>query len=329
MMLLVNLAYLEWITIDCNRKFYIDLVCMAKNKNLSNSDVSYNVALLKYCSERYILKNSSCFNFIYFMEQSISEVKRHQIQHCITMKTMKKFQFLISAVNTFPNILSIQKGRITVFLNIRYHNIIKFYVVSYTSEKTRGYFIKKTNANIFSNITLYDNMYQCNKGRIIGSQHVCDEVFDCGRGDLSDEKECVCKTLEESKNKRCKHIHKNGNHCVRSFLFFGLLNIKCITWRTIVSYEKSMESENKIECQNKRTIQHSLKDDLVPDCGESSDDESQLQNIYIYSKVYPCPKMHQIPCRNGHSKCFEFKDICVYRLNKYKHLIPCRTGEHM
>ena len=33
--------------------------------------------------------------------------------------------------------------------------------------------------------------------------------------------------------------------------------------------------------------------------------------------------------RNGHNRCFDFSHICVYRLNKHYHLVPCRTGGHL
>ena len=329
MMLLINLAYPEWITIDCNRKFYIDIVCMASNKNLSDSNISYYKPLLKYCSERNILKNSSCFEFIYYLGHSITQGKHHQLQKHLTVEKMNQFQFVVSAIYSFPNILSTENGRIKIFFNIRYHNIIKFYVVNSTSDKIEGYFIKKTRVNIFSNITIYANMHQCKNGKIVGIQYVCDAVFDCGRNDLSDEEGCTCNTLRESRNKTCKYIHINGDQCINSFLFFGVLNLRCIMSEEVDHQERFLENENTIECQSKEKIHQSLKDDLVSDCGETSDDEVQLQNIYNKSKIYSCPQPHQIPCRNGHSRCFEIKDICVFRLNKHKHLIPCRTGEHM
>ena len=35
---------------------------------------------------------------------------------------------------------------------------------------------------------------------------------------------------------------------------------------------------------------------------------------------------NQISCRIGHPRCFNISDICTYRLDEMKHLIPCRTG---
>ncbi len=37
----------------------------------------------------------------------------------------------------------------------------------------------------------------------------------------------------------------------------------------------------------------------------------------------------QVPCRQGHTKCYNVSDICSYKLDKFHHLIPCRTGEHL
>ena len=227
---------------------------MYDNNNLSHSNISYYKPLLKYCLERYILKNSSCFEFIYYLGYSIIQQKHHQLKKYLTVNKMKQFQFVVLAVHSFPNILSIDYGRIKIFFNIRYHNIIKFYVVNSTSDKIEGYFIKKTRVNIFSNITSYANMHQCKNGRIVGIQYVCDAVFDCERNDLSDEEGCTCSTLGESKNKTCKYIHINGDQCINSFLFFGVHNLKCLMSKEKAYEQISSEKENTIECQNRRKI---------------------------------------------------------------------------
>ena len=132
-------------------------------------------------------------------------------------------------------------------------------------------------------------MYQCKNGRIVAIQHVCDTVFDCGRNDLSDEEGCTCSTLGESKNKTCKYIHINRDKCINSFLFFGILNSKHIMAEEVNNQERSPENENTIECQNRKKIDYRLKDDLVSDCGESSDDEVHLHNIYTHHQIYSCP----------------------------------------
>ena len=45
--------------------------------------------------------------------------------------------------------------------------------------------------------------------------------------------------------------------------------------------------------------------------------------------VTPCANSNQIPCLNGHPKCYNISEICSYKLNKNCHLIPCRNGAHL
>ena len=68
--------------------------------------------------------------------------------------------------------------------------------------------------------------------------------------------------------------------------------------------------------------------DLAADCPKGNDEpiyKSVLKNITYYE----CQSPHQLPCFKGHFKCFNFSDICIYKLNEYGHLIPCRTGSHL
>ena len=46
------------------------------------------------------------------------------------------------------------------------------------------------------------------------------------------------------------------------------------------------------------------------------------------SKNLKC-KPWEIPCMEGHIKCFNFTDICLYKLSTKNHMIPCRNGGHL
>ena len=45
--------------------------------------------------------------------------------------------------------------------------------------------------------------------------------------------------------------------------------------------------------------------------------------------VTPCLDSNQIPCLQGHPKCYNISDICSYKLNTCGHLLPCRNGAHL
>ena len=40
-------------------------------------------------------------------------------------------------------------------------------------------------------------------------------------------------------------------------------------------------------------------------------------------------KPSEIPCRDGHIKCYNFSDICIFKLNQIHHLTPCRNGANL
>ena len=56
-----------------------------------------------------------------------------------------------------------------------------------------------------------------------------------------------------------------------------------------------------------------------------------LFNMTLFKKeiFYKCPNSNQLPCINGHPRCYNFSEICVFRLNKHFNLIPCRIGSHI
>ena len=68
--------------------------------------------------------------------------------------------------------------------------------------------------------------------------------------------------------------------------------------------------------------------DLVSDCGPESEDEPVLLSLKAKLKTFKC-KPWEIPCIEGHTKCFNFTDICLYKLNTGSHMIPCRNGGYL
>ena len=72
-----------------------------------------------------------------------------------------------------------------------------------------------------------------------------------------------------------------------------------------------------------------MKNDLICDCGPQCEDEPLLIDLLKYGTETNCPKPNQIPCRVGHSKCYEVYQICKYRLDLNRNLSPCRNGGHL
>ena len=156
---------------------------------------------------------------------------------------------------------------------------------------------------------------------------MCDETVDCSVTDNSDEYGCKCQT----QTRKCKYISRDKKRTWKcsSFYFTGI-DGKCYSFdHQYIDTEGINIIPYKFKCIHGDKIDTMLVEDLVSDCGKLAEDELILKDILVNHTYYPCYKDGEIPCKNGHFKCFDFSHICVYRLNKYHNLVPCRTGGHL
>ncbi len=70
------------------------------------------------------------------------------------------------------------------------------------------------------------------------------------------------------------------------------------------------------------------QNDLMIDCLADGADESYLLD-FVAGALYFCDSDNQLPCREGHPRCYNISQICQYQLNSAGLLVPCRAGEHM
>ncbi len=172
-----------------------------------------------------------------------------------------------------------------------------------------------------------NNTFQCISGHIISILSVCDGVLNCGQNDKSDESICSCTHDTNIKN-TCRLICDKSDSCKCSIMYYRTHDGKCHQYIQQSNIFGNTNSGRNFTCES-QILDIALMNDLVSDCGESADDEHTLKDVLINHNAHECPKPSQISCRTGHNSCFDVTDICVYRLNSFKHLIPCRTGEHM
>ena len=74
---------------------------------------------------------------------------------------------------------------------------------------------------------------------------------------------------------------------------------------------------------------YSLINDLVADFGHEPLDEMELVSLLLFNNKKSCYHPSELPCIEGHSKCYNITDICTYQLNLNGHLFPCRNGNHL
>ena len=124
-----------------------------------------------------------------------------------------------------------------------------------------------------------------------------------------------------SKNK-CKKVSRYGDH-----ISPVLINGSKLIYPMEIA-QKISDETNKFLCKSGIEIDILLVNDLVSDCGPENDDEFLLESQAEGFK-FICSVEGQLPCFNGHNKCYNISEICTYKLNHFQQLIPCRTGQHL
>ena len=88
-------------------------------------------------------------------------------------------------------------------------------------------------------------------------------------------------------------------------------------------------SMKKFECKNGKILNLELINDLVVDCGLEADDEPILKSILVNENYFQCDHPSELPCKEGHPRCYNLTDICMFKLNSVNQLEPCRNGGHL
>ena len=328
MMLLGNRAYPQWITIECDEiNHQISIVCM-KHQTSAAENIKINHA---NCPRNYILKGEFCYDFIFFKGKTWSNSHMLISNKYLKLDSLKMFNFILIAISVkLKPLLSVNYKNNTVikeFVYDKYFSVITQKIEYVSVRDSEGYFVKRINYTDEHPNSVFGNVFSCKSGSFISSKKVCDETVDCSLTDKSDENTCKCQT----EDKRCKYISTDQKRTWKcSSFYFMSIDGKCYSFdHQYIDTEEMNIILNKIKCINGNEVDTILVDDLVSDCGESADDELVLKDILINHTYYSCQKEGEIACKNGHNKCFDFTDICVYRLNKYHHLVPCRTGGHL
>ncbi len=332
-MLLENLAYPQWISVNYSAKLQMAFVCSdhVLNQQTKGQNSSYRSHLSNLeCPEMNgFLSSKFCYSIVWCI--SFTVLCRNHVFLTSGNITTFKFIFVATSDRITP-ILSISPNngsQILHFTYTRYYSIFHFKKQIFPLKKSvssvlRGYVIYKIKTAVMEWNRTFGNMFHCKRTKLhISSLLVLDGKSDCGKMDDSDE---VDTSFHKSKcNFKCATneaglpiVYKREDHLCKSLS--GSENItKTHTTNAI----------NPFQCSNTNTIQDRLVDDLVSDCGSSADDEEAYKHLLLYGAFVPCPKHTQLHCEPGHPRCYNMSEICVYRLGDQGQLVPCRTGGHI
>ncbi len=262
------------------------------------------------------------------------------IRICKTKKTgsvqesdIPTLQILFESIHSnFPPILIKSSDKQLVFLTYSFTwNQITFHThIANSQDFARSLQIcKSTMAEFISK----NNLFQCRNGIFISSQFLCDSRADCPGERGEDELGCECVSDDLSSPNHCKTVSDTENgamfistHC--SALYNTTSNGQCITLgRTLPTGNHS--EALWYHCLNGKRIDTKLLHDFVSDCGPDAEDEAEFVQLLTANMPGVGCSPGQLPCKTGHSRCYNISGICVYRLDEFGTLYHCRTGEHM
>ena len=345
-MLLSNLGEPIWISIPCSKNFLYYVICIKEVQPSQNKKGNLTTSTdFKYCRKGQILCQMFCFLFVF------NSLNNLDINYCekakgtsLTIFEFKKLYHVFNSISPskyIPNIILLDKQFNLYKVNVIWEfKKIDFRYKKLLSQESEAMYICRFRSNSFEEAR-HNGLFMCKNGGYVLLSSVCDGTSDCPN-DNSDEIICQCKS---------NNTVFQTKHCV--FHKFETKQLRCISQYYMskegqcIPFTRTSDSKNQLSneyfkkhqlfnktqdnvfhCQNGKTMDISLLDDLISDCGSHAEDEPLLKEILLHNIQSSACRPHEIPCIDGHIRCYKFSDICVFKLNQLNHLIPCRNGAH-
>ena len=340
-MLLYNLADPEWITIGCYEPLTEHTFCISNPQKIKPNSKVNKLVEIKLYKRLCILKNDMCYNFQWHNKETTKN-KLEKVR--FTIFNIEMFQYIFDAVRVELSPFIIQNAivKYSKFGSFYHYETKKIYNIS----AAEGFVIYLHNSLSFE---LDGYTFKCSSQMYISIQFVCDGINDCSGDEAMNEKNCKCNQTNDYPS-NCKTLQSFHGRKTCSLFYIKTVDGHCHLYNYFMGptdrsyYQSSTEEHQRLEtnfhsspenftqkgfsCNNVVNISSLLVNDLVSDCGPEADDEPLLKSIATGNRSH-CINKNHIPCRKDHSKCFNISEICTYHLNHLKHLIPCRTGEHL
>ena len=348
-----NLAEPEWITVECKQRLLNSIWCQVEEE--IRFEESSNLDKYEYCFSWYVALENKC---LLFEKYKNSTVKCKDMD-VLSFQDMRPFQTLIHAVSfSLPPFLSPALEVNKTTKEYKYEKLA-------THIKYEERILQEPDPNSYFVCMAYKvhhltglNLFHCSNRAHISPRYLCNGKPDCPGAIQSDELLQLCKYINElsgifqsltvieninmsawlsqdtSNNRQkqnvCNKMSSNNTNNSNMPLF----SLGSPDWpkmdNTVSSLLLFYSSGNKSqEISLDTTPRNLLFDDLMPDFLSTRKDETKLEELLSCGKYFPCQRSHQIPCLFGHPKCFNISEICMFSIDIFHHLAPCRNGGHL
>lgn len=324
LMMLTNLNEPDWLQVSCTERLLHLVMCV---KTSAENMISYEVNTNRECPHKSFATADSCFFVL------LHHNKTHQKRRCRTANISAATGFSVILSHAVSSVLpplfihqdsnSRKQHKIT-FLHIPNLHRVKTKIVP--ESEAPGWMILHTNQR--KRNTTENIVHSCMAGGAISVLFICDEKTDCP-SDSSDEEHCTCK--EGSTSNLCKTITASGHRsrCSKYYYLTPANTCQKYFGSETKAVSDASDENSSFTCSNGKQVNRILLNDLVPDCGREAEDESHLIALLMQDEVFSCETQFEVPCRDGHSQCYNIIDVCKYQLNAFSHIVSCRTGQHL
>ena len=309
--LLINPFEPHMSSVKCDTKLLNIVICISQKNTVSQTTLLSHMSI--YCHDGHFLKDTKCYSFTWYNKT---------VQMSKKTIAIKDFVYIFEAISdiSFPPILSPDLQSYT--LQRRIHNNYQYEEHKLHSQFKEGFYIKEQNSlhfmlgEIFSSAETMSS-YQLSLCVInILTVHQRNNQMKSTVVHQTD----LHRSKGYNRSNYCPLLHMSHNReCQMYVLAEDKMNY----------FAKNVKQEDVFDCANGQKILMTMVNDLVPDCLPFGEDENELKSIMEDKAYFLCSKKGEIPCRPGHSKCYDISSICQFKFNTLGFLTPCRTGEHL
>ena len=323
-MRLHNLAEPIWLAIDCNINFLKNVICI-KDK-IPIETVNINNRSLKnrhFCGTNALFVDGMCYDFHWTQVNIDFICARKYIKVDIMI-----FKHIFEAIALEDRHLSaFMKHNIKTLSSvtfIRYLDTVSFDIKVKSFSKAEGYIICPSKKN---KIDLGTHIFNCSGGGNILSYHICDGTIDC-RNDRSDEDFCTCNDRKDSK--MCRIINHNlySNTC--SSTYYMTINGECLKYTSPDQIYQTFNITMDVPTHRKeKTSKLTIYNESANIFQKKVNGNIYFESVSKFQKYFTCLNKGEVPCWEGHFKCYNLSSLCIYQMSVNQNLIPCENGRHL